>query len=243
VFCGDVVKITNDQPVPADMVILASSDPKGVAYVETKNLDGETNLKTKCAHKDMQPLFKKERACGQIEGMILCEKPNNAIYKFEGIIKLQKLRNDLSLNADNLLLRGCILRNTEMVYGVVVYQGHDTKVMMNSSAARYKTSKLEGKTTMSIICIFLLQLVFSLIGAYLGADWLKKSRGKVNYLGELGGEGMSFARMMLQQCGTWILIFTNFVPISLMVTLELVKYWQGMFMQTDHLMFDQEQDM
>lgn len=49
--------------------------------------------------------------------------------------------------------------------------------------------------------------------------------------------------MLVKQAGTWILIFTNFVPISLMVTLELVKFWQGMFMQSDHLMYDPEQDM
>lgn len=43
--------------------------------------------------------------------------------------------------------------------------------------------------------------------------------------------------------GTWILIFTNFVPISLMVTLELVKFWQAMFMSSDYMMYDEEQDM
>jgi phospholipid-transporting ATPase len=43
--------------------------------------------------------------------------------------------------------------------------------------------------------------------------------------------------------GTWILLLTNFVPISLMVTLELVKFWQAMFMSQDYLMYDEEQDM
>ena len=43
--------------------------------------------------------------------------------------------------------------------------------------------------------------------------------------------------------GTWILLLTNFVTISLMVTLELVKFLQAMFMSQDYLMFDEEQDM
>lgn len=43
--------------------------------------------------------------------------------------------------------------------------------------------------------------------------------------------------------GTWVLIFTNFVPISLYVTLELVKFWQGSFMEYDMDMYDEEQDM
>jgi len=47
------VKVTCDKYFPADMVLAQSSDPKGVCYVETKNLDGETNLKHKTAVKSL----------------------------------------------------------------------------------------------------------------------------------------------------------------------------------------------
>ena len=70
------------------------------------------------------------------------------------MIKLKQFRNNISLNADNLVLRGCSLRNTDWVYGAVVYSGHDTKVMQNSANSKYKFSKLEKKTTASIIGIF-----------------------------------------------------------------------------------------
>ena len=53
--------------------------------------------------------------------------------KFEGIVKIKGFEEPLSLSIDNLLLRGCSLRNTEYVYGMVVYQGHDTKIMRNSA--------------------------------------------------------------------------------------------------------------
>lgn len=56
-FCGDLIKLDNDQPVPADLLILTTSDEKGIAYVETKNLDGETNLKQKQANKTMLEHF------------------------------------------------------------------------------------------------------------------------------------------------------------------------------------------
>jgi phospholipid-transporting ATPase len=75
--------------IPADLVILASSDPKGVCYVETKNLDGETNLKVKQANKELQSIFSNDKALNSIDGMITCEKPNNAIYKFEGMMELK----------------------------------------------------------------------------------------------------------------------------------------------------------
>jgi magnesium-transporting ATPase (P-type) len=65
-------------------LIIKSSDENGICYVETKNLDGETNLKIKLANKDIQALFPTEDKLKTIDGYILCETPNNAIYKFEG---------------------------------------------------------------------------------------------------------------------------------------------------------------
>ena len=86
VHVGDVIKVAADEAIPADLLLLQCSDPKGVCYVETKNLDGETNLKVKAAEKDLQAVFKEEKELGHLSGHVRCEKPNNAIYKFEGTI-------------------------------------------------------------------------------------------------------------------------------------------------------------
>ena len=136
------------------MVLLKSALPKGVCYVETKNLDGETNLKIKSAHKELYSYFEKESDLmhGYTRPFITCEKPNNAIYKFEGTCKKvwemkyergELVSEDFPLNADNLILRGSSLKNTEYVWGVCVFSGHDTKVMQNSANAKYKFSSLE----------------------------------------------------------------------------------------------------
>jgi len=42
---GDVIKVYKNNFFPADCILLASSDPGNKLYVETKNLDGETNMK------------------------------------------------------------------------------------------------------------------------------------------------------------------------------------------------------
>lgn len=42
---GCLVKVYENQNFPCDLILLKSSLAKGIAYVETKNLDGETNLK------------------------------------------------------------------------------------------------------------------------------------------------------------------------------------------------------
>ena len=82
---GQVIRLKSDEFVPADMLLIHSSDIKGVCYVETKNLDGETNLKIKSANRNMQHQFGNVEGLKALEGMIICERPNNAIYKFEGI--------------------------------------------------------------------------------------------------------------------------------------------------------------
>ena len=86
VHVGDVIKVEADDAIPADLLLLQCADAKGVCYVETKNLDGETNLKVKAAEKDLQAVFKDEKELGHLAGHVRCEKPNNAIYKFEGTI-------------------------------------------------------------------------------------------------------------------------------------------------------------
>lgn len=53
---GDLIRVNQNEPIPADLLIVKTADPKGNAFVETKNLDGETNLKNKNLHKDMKYL-------------------------------------------------------------------------------------------------------------------------------------------------------------------------------------------
>ena len=85
---GEIIKVKCDEQIPCDIIIVHSSDPKGVCYTETKGLDGETNLKMKNAPKLLQNKFQVPFDLKQIDGEIICEQPNNAIYKFEGNIRL-----------------------------------------------------------------------------------------------------------------------------------------------------------
>jgi len=85
---------------------------------------------------------------------IVCEKPNNAIYKFEGYMQPFN-KNKISLGADNMILRGCKLRNTEEVIGIAVFTGHDSKIMMNSTNAKYKFSSLDLMSNKAILYVLL----------------------------------------------------------------------------------------
>ena len=126
------------------MIMVTSSLPKGIAYVETKNLDGETNLKHKQVVKKILDLAKTEdEIFDNFTGLqVDCEGPNEFLYKFEGAMKL-KDNKQVQIGPDQILLRGSCLRNTEWVIGICVYSGHETKIMKNSTNARVKTSKIQ----------------------------------------------------------------------------------------------------
>ena len=91
-----------------------------------------------------------------IEGYLLCEHPNNAIYKFEGQCKIEPLKQNVPLSVDNVLLRGSSLKNTEFIYGISIFTGHDTKIMKNSAKSKYKFSSLEKLMNGAIALILLL---------------------------------------------------------------------------------------
>lgn len=81
---GDIVRVSEDQFFPADMVMINSAEQLGGFYVETKNLDGETNLKLKLVSKDLVKYFIDDSAYKNISGVLNIEQPNNRIYKFDG---------------------------------------------------------------------------------------------------------------------------------------------------------------
>ena len=95
------------------------------------------------------------------------------------------------INADQILLRGSSLRNTEWVIGIAIYTGHDTKIMKNSPSARSKKSSVEVKTNRFIIYTVILQVMLCLIGAIYSTVWEMK-RGNNHWYMELNTDKKSF---------------------------------------------------
>ena len=172
------------------MVLVYSTGEKGQCFVETKSLDGETNLKIKNTQKDIHDRYQgsgggpAKHDLATLKASIQCEHPNNAIYKFEGNMVIEgymdqttkTMKKTISLGPDNLLLRGMNLRNTDKVYGIVVFTGHDTKVMQNSAKAVLKFSKLEKMMNISILVVLALQTFLAFIAAGVGWTWMANNQ-------------------------------------------------------------------
>lgn len=135
---GDIVKVQNNQFFPADLVLLSSSEPQGISFIETSNLDGETNLKIRQGIPDTSKIVEVKDLV-QLQGTIESEPPNRHLYEYNGNFK-EINKQVQALGPDQLLLRGAMLRNTSWIFGMVIYTGHDTKLMRNSTSAPLKVN-------------------------------------------------------------------------------------------------------
>uniref|UniRef100_A0A8B9NR05 Phospholipid-transporting ATPase n=1 Tax=Accipiter nisus TaxID=211598 RepID=A0A8B9NR05_9AVES len=233
VAVGDIVKVTNGQHLPADMIIISSSEPQAMCYIETANLDGETNLKIRQGLSQTASLQSREELM-KVSGRIECEGPNRHLYDFTGNLRLDG-QSPVPVGPDQILLRGAQLRNTQWVLGIVVYTGHDTKLMQNSTKAPLKRSNVEKVTNMQILVLFCILLVMALVSS-VGALLWNRTHGEVVWYLEM--LSVNFGYNLL----TFIILYNNLIPISLLVTLEVVKFTQALFINWDIDMYYPETD-
>jgi phospholipid-transporting ATPase len=237
---GDLCRVEKDDKFPADLVVLRTSDEKGICYIETKNLDGETNLKHKMAAKATQTYYVDDSMFDGFSADIKCEDPNPMIYQFQGILRTPK--GAVPLSTEQFLLRGSSLKNTDWIVGIVVYTGHETKIMLNSSKSKAKMSSNEKQMNNQIIYLFFLQLVLCGFCAVFNVSWMASSIDEATYL-ELKRANTDTFYLFVVNFFSWMLLFSNFVPISLLVTLEMVKFIQAIFISWDLDIYFEETDM
>uniref|UniRef100_I3J2A0 Phospholipid-transporting ATPase n=1 Tax=Oreochromis niloticus TaxID=8128 RepID=I3J2A0_ORENI len=224
---GDIIKVNGSDFVPADAVILSSSEPQGMCYIETSNLDGETNLKIRQGLQvtaDIKEIDSLMRLSGRME----CESPNRHLYEFVGNIRLDG-HSTVPLGPDQILLRGAQLRNTQWIHGVVVYTGHDTKLMQNSTRPPLKLSNVERITNFQILVLFGCLLAISLVCSIGQTIWKGQYGNDAWYMDLNYGGAANFGLNFL----TFIILFNNLIPISLLVTLEVIKFVQAFFINWD----------
>lgn len=249
---GDYIVVRTNEYVPADIILLTSANENGQAFIETANLDGETNLKTKQAPEAVfrsigfsEQLNEASRNVAGLKGEVTYEGPNESLYTFIG--KLEYSMNDkkneapIPLDEQHVVLRGCKIKNIPWCMGVVVYTGPDSKIMMNSQKkiAR-KMSHLEHDMNKFTVLIFLLQSTLCIIAAF-GAAFFDSSQENKDktYLNltndppENKKEKFGFFLTLIIRFLNFLILFMNFIPISLLVSVSIVKLAQAYFFYCD----------
>eukprot|EP00820_Chromera_velia_P026114 Cvel_10153.t1-p1 / transcript=Cvel_10153.t1 / gene=Cvel_10153 / organism=Chromera_velia_CCMP2878 / gene_product=Phospholipid-transporting ATPase DNF2, putative / transcript_product=Phospholipid-transporting ATPase DNF2, putative / location=Cvel_scaffold605:62087-77229(+) / protein_length=2225 / sequence_SO=supercontig / SO=protein_coding / is_pseudo=false len=331
---GEIVKVESKQSFPADLLLLRCSGSLGVAYVETKDLDGETNLKHKHSIPELSKLVPDEDAAKRLFVRATYGGPSERLYEFEGKIEAlpkdptnpdnetpstrrrrrssflskrrrsspikegeaaeeaegskrnRNARGDLekgegglsasqvveatpgeretpakrrgtrkSLNAPmefaaspaQFLLRGSTLVNTDWVFGVVVYTGHKTRVMMNTNTkARYKRSEVLRQYNRHTFALFGLQVglcLFVATGAvlYLNSSSIQNA-WYLMWSADDFGTVLDFVEQYWVIFATQFLLYSNYIPISLFIIMEIVRILQSLFIYTDEEIYSHEVD-
>lgn len=246
---GDIVRVERDEFFPADLLLLSSSYDDAVCYVETMNLDGETNLKLKQAL-EITSFLQEYSNFKDFKSLIKCEDPNANLYSFIGTMEYEEQKYPLT--PQQLLLRDSKLRNTEYIYGAVVFTGRDTKVIQNSTDPPSKRSKIERRMDKIIYFLFGLLFTMAFVGSiYFGittSQDMEKGKTKRWYLRPDEEKIPIFfdpnrpVSAAVTHFFTAIMLYSYLIPISLYISVEIVKILQSLFINRDIHMYYLEAD-
>ena len=173
-----------------------------------------------------------------LSGAIEMEHPNKLIDSFSGVMELDGIGREPILPT-NVLLRGCVLRNTDYIIGIVVNTGHDTKIMMSANPTRGKTSKLESESSNLIKYIIFLLIFICFVGATGMSIW-----NKVNDVSQIW-----YLHWSPNPVSYWFvkffyffLLHATYIPVSLYVSMATVRFFQSWFINNDLDMYHESTD-
>lgn len=228
---GDIVFLRENDEIPCDLAVLCSSTHNGICYVETSNIDGETNLKVR---KEAPGL--RERIGGNStehvlrymndnEISLVCPDPNANMHSFDAVMKFSK-DPSISLSSVHFLQHVTTLKNTDYVFCAVVFTGKDTKFSLNQQSLRVKLPVSDKKINLYTIGVLITQLLLVILLSPFGIA-LNKQGSKLWYI---DGGTPSVAVVITIR---FFLLNSSMIPSTLKVTLELMKVIYTWFIQKD----------
>uniref|UniRef100_A0A6I8PPN7 Phospholipid-transporting ATPase n=1 Tax=Ornithorhynchus anatinus TaxID=9258 RepID=A0A6I8PPN7_ORNAN len=235
VKAGDIIKLRNNQFVAADLLLLSSSEPHGLCYVETAELDGETNLKVRHALPVTSLLGSDAHRLAEFDGTVSCEPPNNTLDRFSGVLRWGE--GQFPLNATHVLLRGCVLRNTDWCFGMVLFAGPDTKLMQNSGRTKLKRTSIDRLMNTLVLWIFGFLICLGVFLAIGNSVW--ERRVGVRFRRFVFGDEEETDSVFSGFLTFWsyIIILNTVVPISLYVSVEVLRLGHSHFINWDRKMY------
>ncbi|ORY60272.1 P-type ATPase [Pseudomassariella vexata] len=230
---GDILRLSRDEEVPADLVLLHATGENGLAYIDTMALDGETNLKSR----EASPAFK---GCSTIAAIRACqaelvlEDPNPDLYRFDGRVTTGDRTVPLTLN--EIVYRGTILRNTERAIGIVINTGEECKIRLNANQhPKAKKPALEAVSNKIVITLAAYVIILS-VGCSMGyIIWRGSTEKNAFYLSDAT---VPFKEIIIG----FAIQFNNVIPLALYISLEIVKIGQMLMLNGDMEMYDEATD-
>uniref|UniRef100_A0A667YQF3 Phospholipid-transporting ATPase n=1 Tax=Myripristis murdjan TaxID=586833 RepID=A0A667YQF3_9TELE len=221
---GDIIKLENNQFVAADLLLLSSTEPHGLCYIETAELDGSENT-------PLHFVCVRTRVLGEV----VCEPPNNKLDRFCGTLYWRDSK--YGLTNQNMLLRGCVLRNTEACYGLVIFAGPDTKLMQNSGRTKFKRTSIDRLMNTLVLWIFGFLVCMGVILAVGNAVWEREVGSLFQSYLPWDPPVDNFLFSAFLSFWSYVIILNTVVPISLYVSVEVIRLGHSYFINWDRQMF------
>lgn len=213
-----------------------------MCYIETKNLDGETNLKSRRAVSGLTDLNNIE-TIASTRLRIDLEAPEVNMFRLNGAaIKLDAQGHDAEpeihpITLETTLLRGCVLKNTAWVVGIVIFTGQDSKIVANSGGTPSKRSKVERQMNPQVLINLALLAVIATVCAIIDhfneISWYRENTYWTLY-DDQPGDNPSINGLVT--FANAFITFQNIIPISLYISIEFVRTAQAAFIYWDHAM-------
>ncbi|OAF65454.1 hypothetical protein A3Q56_06834 [Intoshia linei] len=257
IHVGDIVFLQNGSFVMADLLILSSSEPCGLAYIDTNKLDGETNLKLKSALAETNVMEDDLTQLSNFKSAITCEMPNNNIGAWNGRINFNNVT--YAINLGQFIMRGSYIKNTEWICGVVIYTGNETKYLMNSHRTKFKVTLVDTIFKKFIIILLIIIFVISIFISIMNSIYTKINENFLDYILNSYEERIadvndtlekSFISTFKNQITSFIvksfftdilrniLMLNYMVPLALFISIDIVKAINTYWITSDNDMYD-----
>ncbi|XP_075960514.1 phospholipid-transporting ATPase ID-like [Anarhichas minor] len=236
---GDIIKLENNQFVTADLLLLSSSEPLNLVYIETAELDGETNLKVRQALTVTGDLGEDIEKLADFNGEVRCEPPNNRLDRFTGTLTYAGQK--YPVDNEKILLRGCTLRNTEWCFGLVLFGGPETKLMQNCGKSTFKRTSIDRLMNVLVLCIFGFLAFMCTILAIGNCFWELNEGSQFKVFLPRQDENNAGLSAFLT-FWSYVIILNTVVPISLYVSVEIIRLGNSFYIDWDRKMYYSRND-
>ena len=206
---SDLIIVEKDQRVPADMILLKTTEKNGSCFVRTDQLDGETDWKLRLAISTTQQVDSNDDFFN-IDATISAEAPGKDIHSFRGKFITYKDNSELPLSIENTLWANTVIASGQAV-GVVIYTGTETRSVMNNLEARSKVGSIDLELNYITKLLFAAVVVLAFAMVFL----------------------QDFHGAWYRYWFRFVLLFSYIIPISLRVNLEMSRVVYSYMIQKD----------
>ncbi|OQS03993.1 P-type ATPase (P-ATPase) Superfamily [Thraustotheca clavata] len=229
---GDILVLYENDDIPSDCLLLGTSAPNGLCYVQTANLDGETNLK-------IRQTISQEYNLENLSGTpitIDCDLPSKNMFEWSAYVQIGS--ESFAASMDNLILRGSEMRTAGWTVGIVVYTGAETKSALNAASPDSKIKRTLVERTLDTMFVVILVMLFSIsLACTLGNNnWSFRVTQKNKVPWYLAPAEADYIFL------SYVILFNNLISLSMYVTMEGVRFVHARYIENDVTMYDEATD-